>query len=370
MTVTADIAFRPLAAGQVSLVRVKQSDLILFATQLSVMLDSGVVLSDALEAIADQDRPGVFRAVIHDVAARIRTGDSFSDALARYPRIFSPMFISMVQASEASGNLPHMLDVLSKYLNADAETRKEIKGAMIYPVVILLMAVAATGSLMFFVLPRFSRIYEARGAALPKITQILVRCSSLLGDSQVLTVLATVFILGWMGLRAWKGTVAGQRTLDWMKVRLPVLGTMFVDAVMTRSMRIMATMVGTGVSLLDALQVMRTSCENYYFRSLWAAADAKIRDGYQLSDAITLSPHSSLVAPGVIQMLRAGEKSGQIGRVCDKASLFYEKKLQNSIRTVTALIEPLMILIMGGIVGTIAIALLLPVFRISSVMSH
>ena len=370
MSVATEIAFRPLATGQVSGVRVKQGDLILFTTQLSVMLDSGVVLSDALDAIADQDRPGIFRAVIRDIAARIRTGDSFSDALARYPRIFNPMFISMVQASEASGNLPHMLEVLSKYLNADAETRKQIKGAMIYPVVILLMAVAATGSLMFFVLPRFSRIYESRGAALPKITQFLVRCSSLLGNTQTITILVTALVLGWLGLRFWRRTVTGQKVLDWLKVRTPIFGTMFVDAVLTRSMRIMATMVGTGVSLLDALSIMRTSCDNYYFRSLWTMADAKIRDGYQLSDAIVLAPNSNLVAPGVIQMLRAGEKSGQIGRVCDKVSLFYEKKLQNSIRTVTALIEPLMILIMGGIVGTIAIALLLPVFRISSVMSH
>jgi len=370
MSTALDMAIRPLADGQVSLVRVRQSDLILFTTQLSIMLESGVVLSDAMDAIADQERPGLFRSVIRDIAARIRTGDNFSDALSRYPRIFNTMFVSMVQAAEASGNLPRMLEVLSKYLNAEAETRKQVKGAMIYPVVILLMAVAATGSLMFFVLPRFSRIYEARGAALPKLTQLLVRCSSLLGEPRVMLALATAAVLGWLGVRAWRRTVHGQRTWDWLKVRMPVLGTMFVDAVMTRSMRIMATMVGTGVSLLDTLTVMRTSCDNFYFRSLWATADAKIRDGYQLSDAIAQSPYSRLVAPAVVQMLRAGEKSGQLGRVCDKVSVFYEKKLQNSIRTATSLIEPLMILIMGGIVGTIAVALLLPVFRISSVMAH
>ena len=123
----------------------------------------------------------------------------------------------------------------------------------------------------------------------------------------------------------------------------------------------MATMVNTGVSLLDALDVMKLSCENYYFRHLWAAADARIRDGYQLSEAILLAPYSELIAPGIIQMLKAGEKSGQLGRVCDKVSIFYEKKLQNSIRTATALIEPLMITVMGGVIGTIAIALLLPV---------
>ena len=364
-----EIAKRP-PPSEVSRVRVKPSELILFTTQLSVMLDSGVVLSDALEAIAEQDRPGVFRAVIRDIAVRIKTGDSLSDALSRYPRTFNSMFISMVKASEASGKMPHMLDVLSSYLNADAETRKQVKGAMIYPVIMLLMAVAATGSLMFFVLPRFTRIYESRGVALPKITQMLVNCSKLLEDPGAMALGTTLIALGAAGFYFGRQTILGQKVLDWIKVHTPIFGTMFIDAVLTRSMRIMATMVNTGVSLLEALEVMYMSCENYYFRSLWAAADHKIRDGYQFSDAIAMAPNSNLVAPGIIQMLRAGEKSGQIGRVCDKVSLFYEKKLQNSIRTAMTIIEPLMVTIMGVVIGTIAVALLLPVFRISTVIAH
>jgi type IV pilus assembly protein PilC len=129
-------------------------------------------------------------------------------------------------------------------------------------------------------------------------------------------------------------------------------------------------MVNTGVSLLDAIDVMRTSCDNYFFQTMWNSVDARIRDGYQLSDAIMLAPYNELIAPGIVQMLRAGEKSGQIGRVCDKVSIFLDKKLKDSIRTATSLIEPVMILGMGVIIGTIAIALLLPVFRISSVMTH
>jgi type IV pilus assembly protein PilC len=145
---------------------------------------------------------------------------------------------------------------------------------------------------------------------------------------------------------------------------------MFIDAVITRSMRIMATMVNTGVSLLDSIDVIQGSCENYYFQRLWTGADQKIRDGYQLSESILISPSGELIDPAIIQMLRAGEKSGKLGEVSDKISLFYEKKLEASIRSVMALIEPLMITILGAIIGTIAIALLLPVFRISSVIAH
>ncbi|NLK41233.1 MAG: type II secretion system F family protein [Planctomycetes bacterium] len=354
----------------VSDLRARQSEVIMFTTQLSVMLDSGVVLTDALEAVSAQMRAGVFRDILVDVGARIKNGESFSEALSVYPKVFNAMFISMVKASEATGKMGQMLEVLSTYQNADAETRKQVKGAMIYPLIMLLMAIAATGSLMFFVLPRFTKIYESRGAALPALTRLLVYCSNLLANPEFMALVVTVATLGFWGISAWKKTESGQKTLDWIKIHIPIFGPMFIDAVLTRNMRILATMVNTGVNLLDALQVMRSSCDNYYFKSLWQHADAKIRDGCQFSDALMMAPYSHLIAPGIIQMLRAGEKSGKLGFACDRISIFLEKQLQNSIRTATALIEPLMITLMGLIIGTIAIALLLPVFRISSVMAH
>jgi len=173
-----------------------------------------------------------------------------------------------------------------------------------------------------------------------------------------------------VALYYWAKTVSGRRVIDFIKIRTPVLGTMFIDLVVARSMRIMATMVNTGVGLLDSIEVMHDSCENYYFQRLWSVADKKIRDGYQLSESIVISTGSDLIAPGILQMLRAGERSGKLGDVCDKISVFYEKKLNTSIKAVMALIEPLMITILGAIIGTIAIALLLPVFRISSVIAH
>ena len=357
-------------APQLYKAKVKRAELILFTTQLSVMLDSGVVLSDALDAIAEQAEHGAFKTIIMDVAEAVKSGENFSKALADYPRVFNSMFISMVRASEASGRMAEMLTVLSGYLNFESETRKRIKGALTYPFIMALMAVAATGTLMFFVLPRFMKIYEARGAALPRITQVLVSFSNMLGDFQVMTMALTGLILASVALYYWAGTITGRRVIDFIKIRTPVLGTMFIDMVVTRSMRIMATMVNTGVNLLDTIEVIQSSCENYYFQQLWAGTDEKIRDGYQLSESILLSAGGQLIAPGIIQMLRAGEKSGKLGAVSDKISVFYEKKLEASIKSVMALIEPLMITILGSIIGTIAIALLLPVFRISSVIAH
>ncbi|MGB2808805.1 MAG: type II secretion system F family protein [Sedimentisphaerales bacterium] len=364
--------------------KVKRSELILFTTQLAVMIDSGVALSDALDAIAEQAEQGSFKMIIMEVAETIKSGENFSKALVAYPKVFNSMFISMVRASEASGRMVEMLRVLGGYLSFEAETRKRIKGALTYPFIMALMAVAATGTLMFFVLPRFTKIYEARGTSLPKITQMLVGFSQLLGNFRVMTVVVTALIFVSVALYYWVQASSGRRVIDFIKIRTPVLGTMFIDMVVTRSMRIMATMINTGVSLLDSIEVIGSSCENYYFQRLWATADEKIRDGYQLSESILISMGregvpvgeknrsraSQLIAPGVIQMIRAGEKSGKLGEVCSKISDFYEKKLEASIKSVMALIEPLMITILGAIIGTIAIALLLPVFRISSVIAH
>jgi len=350
--------------------KVKRTELIMFTTQLSIMLDSGVALSDALDAIAEQAEYGTFKMLIINVAESVKNGDDFSRALAAYPRVFNTMFISMVKASEASGTMAKMLGVLSGYLNFESETRKRIKGALTYPFIMALMAVAATGTLMFFVLPRFMGIYEAKGAALPKITQVLVGFSRILGNFEIMTAVVTAAIFAGTGIYYWSGTLSGRRAMDFIKIRTPVIGTMFVDTVVTRSMRIMATMINTGVSLLDTIQVMQGSCQNYYFQRLWEGVDKKIRDGYQLSESIVISQGSELIAPGIIQMLRAGEKSGKLGEVCDKTSVFYEKKLEATIRNVMALIEPVMITIMGSIIGTITIALLLPVFRISTIIAH
>jgi type IV pilus assembly protein PilC len=351
-------------------VRAKSNDLILFTTQLAIMLDSGVILSDALDAIAEQAADVRFKAVILDLSERVKGGEPFSKALSCYPCTFNSMFISMVRASEASGRMVEMLTVLTSYQSFEADTRKQIRSAMTYPFIMVLMAIAATGTLMFFVLPRFMRIYAARGASLPKLTQMLVAVSKVLGNVDAMAGIVTTVVLVSGVFWYWSKTPKGRRVLDGVKIHTPIVGTMFVDMVVTRSMRIMATMVNTGVRLLDAIRVIEGAVDNYYFQRLWSQVDEKIQDGYQLSESIMLAEGADLISPGIIQMLRAGEKSGRLGEVCDKVSIFYQKQLETSIRNVMTLIEPLMITVLGVIIGTIAIALLLPVFRVSSVIAH
>jgi type IV pilus assembly protein PilC len=356
--------------SRVSTLKIKRSELIMLTTQLSVMIDSGVVLSDALDAISSQSQEGNLKIVVEHISDSVKNGESFSQAISDYPKIFNPMFISMVRASEASGKMSEMLRIVSSYLEFEYETRKRIKGALTYPVIMVLIAILATGMLMFFVLPRFIKIYESRSAALPKLTQVLVDLSNMMRDFRVMSVALAAGVVAALVFYNWAVTQTGRRTLDYIKIRIPVFGTMFVDMIITRSMRIMATMLNTGVSLLDTVDVVRGSCSNYYFQQLWGWVDDKIRNGYQLSEAIQLSPDKWLIAPQIIQMIRAGEKSGNLGKVSDKISVFYEKKFESSVNTATKLIEPIMLVVLGAVIGTIAIALLLPVFRISSIIAH
>lgn len=354
----------------VSKVKAKRSDVILFTSQLSIMLSSGVVLSEAVDAIAEQGKPGTFHNVLLDIAERIKGGDSFSIALAVYPKIFNSMFISMVEASEASGRMSEMLEVLNGYLSDEAETRKQIKGALVYPIIMLAMAAIATTVLMFFVLPKFTKIYDSKGQALPKITQMVVGLSQMMTDvPSVITGLSIIVAIAG-GFCYFSRTPFGRGIIDLIIIRSPVIGTMITDMVITRSMKIMSTTINTGVNMLDAIEIMRNSCSNTCFKNLWQEISEKIQTGYQLSESIVHSANGNLVAQGIIQMIRAGEKSGTLGQVCEKISVFYEKKLKASIKTVTTLIEPLMIIVMGVIIGTIAIALLLPIFNISSVMAQ
>ncbi len=354
---------------------VKQSELILFTTQLSVMLDSGVVLSDALDSITESRQPSkkgpsALSEISKGISATVKDGGNLSKALVAYPKVFDSMFISVVKASEASGKMAEMLSLLSRYLEFEFETRKRVKGALIYPCIMLVVAILAMVTMMVFVLPRFTKIYESRGVALPKLTLILVNFSKLLGDLRAMTVVLTSAIIVLIALYYWFRSPPGRRIIDYLKIHTPVLKTIFIDMVITRSTRIMATMINTGVNLLDAIEVMKGAVDNSYFQSLWTDVDKKVRDGCQFSDSIAFSPNCELIEAGIIQMLRAGEKSGRLGQVSEKISIFYEKRLTNSIKSLTVLIEPLMIIILGGVIGVIAIALLLPIFKISSVIAH
>jgi len=344
--------------------RVPRPLIIAFAHQLAVMVDTGVPISEALHCIADQCDSADFRLVINDVAAQVEAGGELSNALSRYPKIFPPIMVSLVRASEVSGTMGVMLERISNYMGKEYQTYKKIKGAMTYPAVMLAMVLSVTVGLLVWVLPRFATIFESKGAALPLPTRMLMFIS----DSLMLY--WYFWIGGVVALAVGSGfamqTHAGRRAFDRLKLASPIFGPLFAKLYVTRATRTMGTMINAGVPVLDMIAIVKDVTRNALYQDLWTDVDDRLRQGAQLSDALFDSP---LIPRAVAQMIYAGEKSGRLSHTMEKIAGFTEEEFDEQIKITTNLIEPTMVAIMGGIVGFVAIALLLPIFSVSSVVS-
>lgn len=344
--------------------RIKRDEVISFAHQLAVMIDTGVPIVEALDCIADNCGSPNMQAIIKDVAAHVQGGGDFSGALRKYPKVFPGIMISLIKASEMSGTMGPMLERISAYLAKEQATYRKARNAMMYPMFMLVMAVGVTIFLLTFVLPRFAGIYEAREASLPAPTQLLLTLSGLLVNHWIAWV-AGIFVAVVAGV-LYARTASGTRLLDYLRLHTPIIGKLFHKLYITRATRTMGTMINSGVAVLDMIAVVRQVTDNSYFRDLWDEMDERLRQGSQLSEPLFASP---LVPRSIAQMIYSGERSGRLGRVLDKIAGYTEDEFDDAVKTTTQFIEPLMIGVMGGIIGFVAISLLLPIFSVSSVVA-
>jgi type IV pilus assembly protein PilC len=345
-------------------VKVRRADVIVLATQLSVMVDTGVMLSEGLDCIAEQtDRPAM-RSMLADMSQHVRAGGDFSSACERHPRSFPAIFIALIRASEKSGMLGKLMIRATGYLRDEQETLRRVRGALAYPAVMTVFALTTTIFLLTGVMPKFTAIYAAKGAALPTPTRLLMACSGAVTAHPVgLPVVAVLLAAaGYWGYR----TPTGQVMWHWSQLRLPLLGGMFRKLHLSRGIRTIGTMAGSGVGLVDCVQIAQSLSPNTYFRRLWVHVGEQIQAGKQFSEPLF---GSNLVPRPIAQMISSGEKSGRLSQVMEQISAFSEQELKEKITETTRYIEPLMIAILGGIIGTVTIALLLPIFTISKVVA-
>lgn len=346
-------------------IRVRRSDVIQIATQLSIMIETGVTITEALDCIvAQSERPRV-KQLLEDVSQQVHGGSDFSSALARHPRSFPRLFVALVKASEKSGMLSKLLLRGTEYLRDEADTIKRVRGALIYPGIMLSFAITTTIFLLAFVLPRFTVIYAAKAAALPVPTQILMGLSDFIVGhwlGLIIGTLSTVFASMYYFRSA-----GGARLWHWVQLNVPLLGKMARRVYLARGLRMLGTMGSAGVTLSDSVVLTRDMCGNSYYRDLWEKVSDKIQAGHQLSDPLFDAP--TLVPRSIAQMLASGEKSGKLAKVMEQVAGFSEAEMKEKIAEMTRYIEPLMIMVMGAIIGGVALALLLPVFTISKVMA-
>lgn len=365
LTPTKDQEAPTQSASSVSLARrIKRSEVIVFAHQMAVMIDTGVPLSESLNICAEQSPNEALRTVLRDVADRVQAGGEFSAALRQYPGVFPSIMISLIRASEVSGTMGAMLERISKYLTREQQTMRQVRGALIYPCFMLVVAIGVTLFLLAFVLPKFAKIYESKNAVLPAPTRVLLAVSHGLLDYWYVwigLIIASIVTVALM-----RRTPNGRRVFDYLKLHVPVMKHLFAQMYLSRATRTMGTMLASGVSMLDMIVIVREVTNNAFYGDLWDEVDQRLRQGSQLSAPLFSSP---LIPKAIAQMVFSGEKSGRLGQVMIKVAEFTEEEFEQAIRTTTQFIEPAIIGFMGGLIGFVAISLLLPIFSVGRVMS-
>jgi type II secretory pathway component PulF len=341
-----------------------RKDILHFTSQLAVMVRAGISLQDALESIGDQQDNQKFKVVIHDLKNRIEEGNSFSQALAEHPGIFSNLYINMVAAAEASGSLSDMLQKLAEYLDEETETRSQVKAAMVYPVIIAFMAVTVTIFLLCFVLPRFTMIFAGKEQLLPKPTKILMATSAFF-RCWWFAIIPVIGAALW-GFHAFINTTAGRAWWDRTKLVLPLIRTLCRSLYITRGLHTMSVLTRAGVPILNTISITAHISGNVLYKEMWLYVYEEVRQGKKIAQALS---HSNLMPSSVVQMVRSGEDSGNMADVLRDISSFYGRELKGVIKAVTSMIEPIMIVCMGCLVGFIAMSIILPIFKMSSLVS-
>ncbi len=341
-----------------------QKDILDFTTQLAVMIRAGISIRAALEGISEQVQNQKFRRILMQIKSDVESGKQFSEAIARHPKLFGPLYVNMVKASEMSGSFAKMLDRIAAYLQQEIETRKMVVGASIYPGIIAAMAISTTVFLLTFVLPRFAGVFKGKEEALPTPTKFLMGLSSFMVEWWWL--ILAVSVAGVIGFLAFIRTELGGSWWDRFKISAPLLQRMFRALYISRSLQTMGELLNAGVPMLDTIAITGDVSGNRHYKRLWRSVYGAVKQGKKVQSQLQRSP---LLPRSVVQMISAGEESGKLGEVLDEISVFYAKALKDAIKAVTSMIEPIMIVVMGSVVGFIAMAIILPIFKMSSLVS-
>jgi len=338
-----------------------RKDILNFTNQLAVMVRAGISLQESLDSIASQIEKKKFRVIVTDLKNKIEGGQSFSEALGAHPDVFSNLYINMVAAAEISGSLSSMLEQLADYLDQESETRSQVIGAMVYPMIIATMAVSTTTFLLVFVLPRFLTVFAGKEHLLPKPTKIIMAASAFL-RGYWFVILPGICAFLW-SLRYFTKTSAGRLWWDKAKLRIPLLKTLCRSLYITRSLHTMGVLTNAGVPILDTISITAHISGNVLYEKMWEGVHEAVRQGKKIASSLS---SFNLMPSNVVQMIRSGEDSGTLSEVLSAVATFYARELKTVIKTVTSMIEPIMIVLMGVLVGFIAMSIILPIFKMSS----
>lgn len=358
-----EIREKTIKRGQTKGGKVGLNDLVVFTRQLATMIDAGIAIVQALQALADQTPNKIMRDVIRDVCTRVESGESFSDALSRHPKAFNRLYVSMVSAGEKGGLLAEIMARLATYLENTERLRKKVKTALMYPTVVTVVAIVITIFLLVRVIPTFKEVYSGFGAKLPAPTEFMITLSEIVQHYLLYIVIgAGLGVWGWLYFIK---TKKGREFWDKHRIKLPIFGAIAHKICLARFTRTLASLIRSGVPILEVLQIVSQTVGNVIMEKAIKAAAADIERGEGISNALGKNP---IFPSMIIRMISAGEQTGNIDNMLERVSNFLDEEIEATLSGLMSLIEPLLIVFLGVVIGGMVICMFLPIFNLANIV--
>jgi type IV pilus assembly protein PilC len=344
--------------------RLSGEDLAVFTRQFATMIGAGIPVLECLDVLAEQAEDLGFKRTMNEIIEDIRGGRDLSTSLGEYPKVFDNIYVNMIKAGEASGQLEAILVRLAEYMESSVKLKREIKSAMVYPCISLTMIFLVTGFLMIFIIPQFAQIFIQLDVPLPTPTKMVLWTSKFMVAWWWIVILSVIGLF--VALKIWKGTESGGYMVDKLTLKVPVFGPLFQKVALSRFARTFSTLISSGVPILGALDIVGSTSGNRVIEATVLSCKDSVRNGEPLSKPLAESP---IFPPMVVRMIAIGERSGALEQLLEKISEFYDEQVSAAVESLTSMIEPIMIAIMGVLVGGIVISVFLPIIKIQQMLS-
>jgi type IV pilus assembly protein PilC len=341
--------------------KVKERDLLVFTRQFATLLHAGVPIIRSLDSLRDQTFNPVLKDIIQQIRNDVMGGMSLADAMARHPKVFSPLYVSMVRVAEATGNMEEVLSRIASFIDYEMTMKGRIKGSMWYPALVLTVALAVLIVLFFFVMPTFKNIFSEMGAELPTITRIAMSFTEWLLHWWF-TIPLVLFAI-YLFYLIYRRIPTGRYQIDLLKLKIPIFGQLSHKMALSRFARTFSTLLSAGVPMLRALEIVRDVVGNSVFAAAVSALRESIRDGYKLS---TPMANYEIFPSMVVQMVDTGEEAGNLPEMVEEIATFYDEEVDRSIKALLSILEPAMIIFLAGVVVFVALSVYLPLFKMVS----
>jgi type IV pilus assembly protein PilC len=343
--------------------KVTKKDLMIFTRQFSTMIDAGLPLVQGLTILAEQSENPTFKAILKEITKDVEGGSTLAEAMKKHPKIFDSLFVNLVAAGEMGGMLDTILRRLAQFIEKAEKLKSQIKGAMTYPLVVVAIAIIVIAVILIFVIPVFEDMFKSFGSALPTPTQIVVNMSRFLKSNIHWVIIALIALI--YGFKRYRDTAAGKKMTDSLFLKLPVFGNLLKKTAVARFTRTLGTMISSGVPILDALEIVAKTAGNVVIEEIIYEVRGSIAEGQTIAEPLSEND----IFPGmVIQMIAVGEATGALDSMLEKIADFYDEEVDAAVAALTSMLEPLLMLFLGGSIGGLVIAMYLPIFGMAAAM--